>query len=122
MAKFPVVKIIPSKDLGNELTGSSCSNSDPFALQVLGDSMEPEFPDRCIVIIDPAGVIEDGAYVFAKYNDEWIFRRLRIENGQHRLIAENSDYEIHDIPGIEAIYGRIVQRSGNRRKLNKRYD
>ena len=29
---------------------SSCSSSEPFALQVIGDSMEPEFPDGCIVL------------------------------------------------------------------------
>lgn len=106
----------------NELTGgSSCSDSDPFALQVLDDSMEPEFPDRCIIIIDPAGAIEDDTFVFAKYNDEFIFRRLRIENGEYWLIPENSEYEKLYIPGKEAIYGRIIQRAGTRRKDRRHY-
>ncbi len=105
----------------NELTGSSCSNSDPFALQVLGSSMEPEFPDGCVIVIDPAGVIEDGAYVFAKHNDEYIFRRLAIRNGEYWLVAENPAFEDLPIPGIEAIYGRIVQRAGKRRKDRKHY-
>lgn len=103
-------------------TGSSCSDSDPFALQVLGDSMEPEFPNGCIVIIDPAGQAEDNSFVFAKYNDGYIFRRLRIENGEYWLIPENPGYEKLYIPGKEAIHGKIIQRAGTRRKDRKHYE
>jgi SOS-response transcriptional repressor LexA len=103
-------------------TGSSCSNADPFALQVLGNSMEPEFPDQCIVIIDPAGVVSDGSYVFATYNGEYIFRRLKIENGEYFLVPENDKYETLSIPGIEAVHGKIIQRAGTRRKDRKRYE
>ena len=44
---------------------SSCAELEPFALQVLGDSMEPEFPDQCIVIIEPATQVRHGEYVMA---------------------------------------------------------
>ena len=30
-----------------------CSALEPYALRVLGDSMEPEFADGCVIIIDP---------------------------------------------------------------------
>lgn len=103
-------------------TGSSCSNSDPFALQVLGDSMEPEFPDKCIIIIDPAGVVRDGSYVFASHNGEYIFRRLKIENGRYFLVPENDQYETIEIPGLEAVHGKIIQRAGKRRAGNKHYE
>ncbi len=102
-------------------TGSSCSNSDPFALQVLGDSMEPEFPDKCIIIIDPAGVISNGSYVFATHNGEYIFRQLKIEDGKYYLVPLNENYEVIEIPGIEAIHGKIVQRAGKRRADRKHY-
>ncbi len=102
-------------------TGSSCSNSDPFALQVLGDSMEPEFPDKCIIIIDPAGVISNGSYVFATHNGEYIFRQLKIEDGKYYLVPLNDNYEVIEIPGIEAIHGKIVQRAGKRRADRKHY-
>lgn len=101
--------------------GSACGGSDPFALQVLGDSMETEFPDGCIVIIDPSGLIEHEAYVFAKYEGEYIFRQLYIEDGEYTLVALNKTYSDLPIPGLEAIYGRIVQRSGTRRSMNKHY-
>ena len=32
----------------------SCSSLEPYALRVLGDSMEPEFADGCVIIVDPA--------------------------------------------------------------------
>ena len=103
----------------------SCSGSDPFALQVLDDSMEPEFPTGCLIIIDPAGVIENDAYVFAKYQGEYIFRQLKVsvtdEGKKYTLVATNGDHEELEIPGTEAIYGRIIQRAGKRRKEHKHY-
>ncbi|HGG59046.1 MAG TPA: S24 family peptidase [Gammaproteobacteria bacterium] len=104
----------------------SCSGSDPIALQVLDDSMEPEFPKGCIIVIDPSGVIENDAYVFAKYEGEFIFRQLKIdldENGakRYRLVATNGDHPELPLPGVEAIHGRIVQRAGRRRKDRKHY-
>ncbi len=38
-----------------------CSTLEPYALRVLGDSMEPEFPEGCVVIVDPGHVPRDGA-------------------------------------------------------------
>ena len=56
--------------------GGSCAADEPFALQVLGDSMEPEFAHGCIIVIDPAGVIQNGSFVMAEVNGEHIFRQL----------------------------------------------
>ena len=38
----------------NQLTdmNSECGSSEPYALQVTDNSMEPEFPKDCIVIVD----------------------------------------------------------------------
>ena len=103
----------------------SCSGSDPFALQVLDDSMEPEFPSGCLIIIDPAGVIENDAFVFAKYEGEYIFRQLKIdlsdEQKKYSLVATNGDHKELPLPGVEAIQGRIIQRAGKRRKEHKHY-
>ena len=34
---------------------NSCStNSEPYALQNIGDMMSPEFSENCIIIIDPS--------------------------------------------------------------------
>lgn len=112
------------QDLGNSMgDGGSCSESEPFALQVIDDSMEPEFATGCIVIIDPTGVVKDGAFVFAKdLNDEYIFRQLRIIDEQYYLAPLNDVYETLKIPGIENIEGIITQRAGKKRTYHKWYD
>ena len=98
-----------------------CANSEPFALRVLGDSMEPEFRDGHIVIIDSAAAVESGSYVLAMVDEEYIFRQLIIEEDRYLLRALNSGYADIEISGIEAIRGVIVQRSGTRRKEHKHY-
>ncbi|MBT6786684.1 MAG: S24 family peptidase, partial [Acidiferrobacteraceae bacterium] len=48
---------------------SSCASNEPFALQVLGDSMAPEFKDGCVVIVEPGGSVCDGAFVVAEHGN-----------------------------------------------------
>ena len=101
---------------------SSCSESEPFALQALDDSMEPEFATGCIIIIDPTGLANDGAYVFAKDNDdEYIFRQLRIVDKRYYLTPLNDLYETIEIDGIAKVEGVITQRAGKRRSYHKHY-
>ena len=99
---------------------SECGN-EPFALQILGDSMEPEFKAGHIIIIEPDGVIKDGSYVFAVYEDEYIFRQLEIKNEKYFLNPLNDKYPILEITGLNAIKGVITQRAGTRRKEHKHY-
>lgn len=98
-----------------------CANSEPFALRVLGDSMEPEFKDGNIIIIDSAAAVESGCYVLAMVDDEYIFRQLIIEDDRYVLRALNAGYEEIEISGINEIRGVIVQRAGTRRKEHKHY-
>lgn len=98
-----------------------CGASEPFALRVLGDSMTPEFEDGCIIVIDPAGFVRDGAYVLAVHEEEYIFRQLKVEDGRYLLKALNEGYETLEIPGVEAIKGVIVQKAGTRRHHRKHY-
>ncbi len=100
---------------------SSCASSEPFALQVLDDSMEPEFETGCIIIIDRAGVISHGCYVLAKYEGEYIFRQLRIDEGRWSLHALKEGHPVLPIAGKEAIEGVIVQKAGRRRSQHKHY-
>lgn len=101
----------------------SCAEAEPYALQVIDDSMEPEFAQGCIIIIDPTGVVRDGAYVFAVDDkSEYIFRQLRIIDGKHWLVALNDAYQRIEISGLEHIEGVITQRAGKRRSYHKWYD
>ena len=112
-----------TKNISQEISSnSSCSESEPFALQTLDDSMEPEFASGCIIIIDPTGLAKDGAYVFAKDNqNEYIFRQLRIVDQQYYLTPLNDLYETIKISGISQIEGVITQRAGKRRTYHKFY-
>ena len=98
-----------------------CANSEPFALRVMGDSMEPEFKDGCIIIIDSAATVESGSYVLAMVNEEYIFRQFIIENDRYFLRALKQGYEEIPLKNKDAVRGVIVQRAGTRRKDHKHY-
>ncbi len=115
---------------------NDCSAHEPFALRVLGDSMEPEFPDGAIIIIDPSGVVENGSYVLAEISDAdaetdgtnglkteagYIFRRLVVEEARYYLKPLNPGYATIEIIGREAIKGVVVQKAGTRKRDRRHY-
>ncbi len=101
-----------------------CSSSEPFALQVTDNSMEPEFKSGCIIVIDPAGVIEHECYVMAMVENGYIFRQLIMEEGRHYLQPLHEDY-VHEKREIdlESVKGVIVQQASpkGRRADRKKY-
>ena len=105
-------------------TMSGCASSEPYALQVIDDSMEPEFKKDCIIIIDPSGLAVDGAYVIAMVENGYIFRQLRIEDGHYYIQPLNEAYlhEKREI-SLNAIEGVIIQQAApnGRRKDRKKY-
>ena len=94
-----------------------CSYNELHALQVLDDSMEPEFPKDCIIVIEPSEVCGSDAYVIAVVNGERWFRRFeRDEQGLEKLTADNPDYPDIQLQGCEFnIVGVIVQRNVKRK-------
>ena len=112
----------PDEMLGAVSGSTDCGAAEPFALRVLGDSMEPEFPDGCIIVIDPSGVVEDGSYVIAETEkDNFIFRRIIFNDRRYLLTPLNSGYESMEITSLDVIRGVIVQRAGTRRRQRKHY-
>lgn len=109
--------------VADQMSGG-CGSSEPFALQVIDDSMEPEFKKDCLIIIDPTGVARHGAYVFAIVESGYIFRQLVKEEDKYYLQPLNEAY-MHEkrIIKFEDIEGVIVQQSGpnGRRKDRKHY-
>ena len=101
-----------------------CGSTEPFALQVRDDSMEPEFKNGCIIIIDPAGFIEHHCYVLALIENGYIFRQLAIEEDTWYLQPLNEAYK-HERRKIDkdAVKGVIVQQAGStgRKKDRKSY-
>ena len=100
---------------------SSCASSEPFALQVRGDSRAPEFPDGCVGGSEPGGAVHDGCYVIADYKGETILRQLRLTAGEWYLKPLNSKYPHLKIDGPESIRGIVIQRAGRRRADRQSY-
>jgi SOS-response transcriptional repressor LexA len=98
-----------------------CSLRAPYALQVLGEEMAPEFPDGCIVIIEPTDRCRDGAYVFAEVEGVRWFRQFRTDAaGPARLVALHPRYPDIVLDGCHwSILGVIIQR--NIRRQIKHY-
>lgn len=99
----------------------ACAGSEPFALRVLGDSMAPEFEQGAIIIVEPAGVLECGCFVVAQHENEFLFRQLIIDGDQWLLKPLNGSYPTLEIPGPQAIKGRVIQKAGKRRKDRAHY-
>jgi len=119
-------------------------------LQVLDDSMEPEFAKHCMIVIDPTGHARDGSYVLARRAaesdtvsasantenaedhvaaeqsqvEQFHFRQLRrIDDESWQLCSLNDAYPSEATPSdFSEIVGVIVQRAGTRRRYHKRYE
>ena len=120
-----MAKIIPvaSRQVAlGAVSGGACSEAEPFALMVLGDSMLPEFAEGDVVIVEPEGLAGEGSFVLARRNDEWIFRQL-VRNGECWLLRPlNQNYPDLPIADLGAVRGVIIQKSKpGRRRAVKRY-
>jgi phage repressor protein C with HTH and peptisase S24 domain len=104
------------------LNSTGCSMHEPYALQVLGDEMEPEFPDRCIIIIEPTDARTNQSFVFAEVEGvRWFRQYVRRDDGTERLVALNRIYPDIDLNGLDwSVLGVIIQR--NIRRQIKHYD
>lgn len=114
---------------------SMCVDAEPYALQVLDDSMQPEFRKGCIILIDPTGRASDGSYVLARclpedhdkesidQTDGYVFRQLKRYADSWTLEPLNRGYPSQPIAAdLSEVVGVIVQRAGTRRSYLKRYD
>ena len=112
-------KVIPIAPAGRDTALSACADAEPFALMVLGDSMEPEFLDGEIIIIEPEGLATDGCFVLAWHNEEYIFRQLIKSDTGWMLHPLNPAYEDAGIAGLESVKGVIIQKKkpGSRKSI-----
>ena len=101
----PESRMAPTEDMGG------CSSTEPFALQVIDDSMEPEFKQGVIIVIDAQGHVQSGSYVIAEIETGYIFRRLHIEDDKYILRALKEGHEEIELSGLEQIRGVIAQQA-----------
>ena len=96
---------------------SNCStNSEPYALQNLGEMMLPEFSENCIIIIDPSMSIHHKAYVIIELNDELYFRQYFEENGRKFLRCLNSSYTEIELYNDFEVRGCIIQQKQRKQR------
>ncbi|MGQ9658789.1 MAG: S24 family peptidase [Thermochromatium sp.] len=99
------------------LEGTGCAFPEPFALRVLGPEMEPEFPDGCIILIEPTDRCPNPSYIFVEVEGVRWFRQYRRDaTGRERLVALNPLYPEIDLTGLEwSVLGVVIQRNIRRR-------
>ncbi len=104
------------------LEGTGCSMHEPYALQVLGADMEPEFPDKCVVIVEPTEQCRSGMFVFAEVEGvRWFRQYRRDDQGREWLLALNTSFPQIELTGLEwKVLGVIIQR--NIRRQVKHYE
>ena len=100
--------------------GSNCDGKEIVALMVLGDSMEPEFVEGEILVIEMGSPATDGAFVIGWANEEHIFRQLKRDaEGGWQLHALNPAYPDIAISGLDTIKGVITHKKkpGSRKSV-----
>lgn len=100
---------------------SSCADAEPYALRVIGDSMEPEFADGHVIIVDPAMPPSNGAFVVIDVGGETTFRQFVVDGGRKFVKPLNPRYATVEIIGEYRVRGVVVQRAGRRRRDHKHY-
>jgi len=96
---------------------NSCStNSEPYALQNIGDMMSPEFSENCIIIVDPSMPIHHEAYVIIDFNDELYFRQYFKVNGSKILKCLNPSYDDIVLDNDFDVRGCIIQQKQRKQK------
>lgn len=86
-----------------------------FSLRVVGDSMDPEFHDGELIVVDPDQEARNGDFVVAQINGhESTFKRLAIDCGRTYLKPLNREYQTLDVTGETSL--RIVGRVMEKRK------
>ena len=92
------------------------SNSEPYALQNIGDMMSPEFSENCIIIVDPSMQIHPKAFVIVDFKDELYFRQYIEEGNKKILRCLNSEYKDIELGNIFKVRGCIVQQKQRKQK------
>ena len=103
-------------------TGCSAEGMEPFALRVIGNSMEPEFMDGHIIIVDPGFPLLNGAYAVIRNKGEFIFGQFFKEDSGSWIRYLNKEVEDVVLETDFEVKGVITQRNGRKRKDIKHYD
>lgn len=83
-----------------------------YALRVRGDSMEPEFRDGDVIVVDPEQRARNGSYVVVRLeaDQEATFKQFVVDGPRRYLKPLNSRYPIMEIDGEAVICGVVVEK------------
>ncbi len=104
------------EDSKNLFQNTCATNSEPYALQNIGDMMSPEFSENCIIIIDPSMPIHHEAYVIIDFKDELFFRQYIQKKDKKLLRCLNSNYKDIELNNEFKARGCIVQQKQRKQK------
>jgi SOS-response transcriptional repressor LexA len=100
-----------------ELYQATCAtNSEPYALQNIGDMMSPEFSENCIIIIDPSKPIHNEAFALVDFENELYFRQYIEEEDKKILRCLNTKYDDIRLDKIFEVHGCIIQQKQRKQK------
>ncbi|MBS1211934.1 MAG: helix-turn-helix protein [Proteobacteria bacterium] len=82
-----------------------------FALRVQGDSMEPVFPNGCIIVVDPSVEARQGSYVVVRLDlaEQATFKQLVIDGSMRYLKPLNPRYPLMEIRENATVCGVVRQ-------------
>lgn len=81
-----------------------------YALRVVGDSMEPRFPEGSIIIVEPTLRAEPGHFVIVRNGDhEATFKQLIRDGGDWFLKPLNPRYPVKPMPRGAVVCGVVRQ-------------
>ena len=108
---------MPILEDSKTLFQSTCAtNSEPYALQNIGDMMSPEFTENCIIIIDPSMPIHHNAFVIIDFENDLYFRQYIELDNKKLLRCINSKYEDIELNNNFEVRGCIVQQKQRKQK------
>lgn len=86
-------------------------SDDAYALRIQGDSMEPMFPNRSVIVVDPVIAPQHGSYVVVRLEraEQATFKQLMIDGANAYLKPLNPRYPILEMSEEATLCGVVRQ-------------
>lgn len=82
-----------------------------FALRVTGDSMEPEFTDGDLIIVEPDETAGNGSFVVVRQDGNTTFKKLVLDGTVSYLKPLNEKYDMMPLKEDAVICGVVVEKT-----------
>ena len=97
---------------------NQCDNTpELFVLQVLGDSMLPEFQEGDIIIVDPGLNSKHEKFVVMECQGEYSFSQYIVKNDEAYLTPLHPDHPTEKVTKDHKLKGVVVQKKRRKQKV-----